>query len=72
MYKNQDVGKEFCINILVEKLVVEELTSAIDTTPIDEAQLLSHLNLIGSPKGLLVNFNVKKITQNIISRVTNY
>ena len=71
-YKGITLTKGFRIDILVEGIIIVELKAVTQTTPIDEATLISYLNNYKSPKGLLVNFNVKNISQNIISRVSKY
>lgn len=45
-------------DILVEKILVIELKSAITLAPIHKAQLLTYMKLLNAPKGILYNFNV--------------
>lgn len=41
--------------------MVVELKSVIEMNPIFEAQLLTYMNLLKAPMGLLINFSVKNI-----------
>ena len=53
----------------MEDVVVVELKAVEDTTPIDEAQLLTYLRLSGKRIGLLINFNVPVLKDGITRRV---
>ncbi len=53
------------IDLLVEELVVVELKAVERLEPIHEAQLLSYLRLSECKVGLLINFNVKVLTNGI-------
>ena len=60
-YKGIEVNAEIrCDLIIVNKLVVE-LKSITEMKPIFEAQILSYMNLLNVPMGLLINFNVTNI-----------
>jgi GxxExxY protein len=48
-------------DILVENILVVELKAVAEMNPIYEAQLLTYMNLLQMPIGLLINFNVKNI-----------
>ena len=48
-------------DILVENILVVELKAVAEMNPIYEAQLLTYMNLLQMPLGLLINFNVKNI-----------
>ena len=41
-------------------------------TPLHEAQLMSYLKLSGCTVGLLINFNVRQLTQGLKRLVLNY
>ncbi len=55
----------FCIDTLVESLVICELKAAKGMDPVWNAQLLSHMKLSGKRLGFLINFNVKLIKEGI-------
>jgi hypothetical protein len=45
--------------------VIVELKAVQELTAIHEAQILSYLKLSGCPVGLLINFNVRQLTEGI-------
>jgi GxxExxY protein len=55
--------------LLVEDAVLVELKSVRETTPIDEAQLLTYLKLSDKKVGLLINLNVKLLKDGTVRRV---
>src|SRR5690349_23250766 len=55
----------FCIDVLVEDLVICELKAVDQVNPVWHAQLLSHLRLSNKRLGYLINFNVPKIKEGI-------
>jgi GxxExxY protein len=54
------------------KSVIVELKCKDQFHPVDEAQLLSHLRLLGLPVGLLINFHVVLLRDGIRRMVNNY
>ena len=48
-------------DLFVDNALVVELKSVSEFNPIFETQLLTDMNLLNSPIGLLINFNVKNI-----------
>lgn len=48
-------------DMMVNDLVIVELKTVEEFTPINEAQLLTHLRLMQKPKGILINFNCMNI-----------
>ena len=48
-------------DLFVDNALVVELKSVSEFNPIFEAQLLTYINLLNSPIGLLIDFNVKNI-----------
>lgn len=53
------------IDLRVNQTIIVELKAVDEVTPVYEAQLLSYLKLSGCPVGLLINFNVRHLTQGI-------
>jgi GxxExxY protein len=47
--------------LIIENILVVELKSVTEMKPIFEAQILSYMNLLNVPMGLLINFNVTNI-----------
>jgi GxxExxY protein len=64
-YKDMLVDCGYRIDLLVEDLVVVELKAVAHIEPIHQAQLLTYLRLSGRPVGLLINFNVKRLTSGL-------
>jgi len=64
-YKGTLLDCGYRVDLLVQHTVIVELKSVVEIIPIHEAQLLSYLRLSGCPVGLLINFNVPKLTQGL-------
>ncbi len=64
-YKDQIVEAGLRIDVIVNDSVILEIKSAEGILPIHEAQLLSYLKLTGKRVGLLLNFNVRRMTDGI-------
>jgi len=62
----------FRCDILVDKRVIVECKSVREITPLDHAQLLNYLKITDLQLGLLINFNVRKLTDGINRIVNNY
>jgi GxxExxY protein len=70
-YRGVKVDCGYRIDLLVEDKVIVELKAVERLEPIHEAQLLSYLKLSGYRVGLLINFNVKVLKQDIKRLVNN-
>ena len=57
-YKEVELSAGYCMDIVVDELLVLELKSVEKLMPIHEAQLLTYLRLSEIWLGLLINFNV--------------
>ena len=51
--------------MLVEDCVFVEVKAVEKVQPIHKAQLLSYMKLLDVPLGLLINFNVAKLTDGV-------
>jgi GxxExxY protein len=60
-YKGIEVDAELRCDFLIDDKLVVELKSVTEMKPIFEAQILSYMNLLKIPIGLLINFNVTNI-----------
>jgi len=60
-YKEKELESDFRCDLFVENAVIVELKSTLNSHPIFEAKLLNYMNLIKSPKGILINFNCNNI-----------
>jgi GxxExxY protein len=52
-------------DILVDGCVLIEVKAVSDVVPIHKAQLLSYMRLLDVPIGLLINFNVCRLTEGV-------
>lgn len=60
-YKGYELESKLRCDLLIENCLVVELKSVTEINPIFDAQLLTYMNLLKVPMGLLINFNVKNI-----------
>lgn len=60
-YKGFELESKLRCDLLIENSLVVELKSVTEINPVFEAQLLTYMNLLKVPIGLLINFNVKNI-----------
>ena len=65
-----DVG--FRCDFLVENCIIVECKAVKELTPIDEAQLLNYLKVTERQVGLLINFNILKLTDGLKRKVNKY
>ena len=61
IYKNKELDIDFRCDLFVEKCLVVELKSVQEMSNVFEAQLLTYMKLLKSPKGILINFNCNNI-----------
>ena len=60
-YKGYELESKLRCDLFIENSLVVELKSVTEINPVFEAQLLTYMNLLKAPIGLLINFNVKNI-----------
>ncbi|MCP1252412.1 GxxExxY protein [Elizabethkingia sp. HX XZB] len=60
-YRGKQLDVDFRCDLFVEQCIVVELKSVQEIIPTFEAQLLTYMKLLQSPKGLLINFNCLNI-----------
>ena len=56
-FKGTVIETELRCDLLVENCLVVELKAIAKLLPINEAQILTYMKLLKSPKGVLINFN---------------
>lgn len=71
-YKGIDTGKEFFLDILVEKEIIIEVKAVDVIHPVHQAQLLSYLKLSDKRLGFLINFNVALLKEGFKRMVNSY
>ena len=72
VYKGERIDCGYFIDVLVEDVLVLELKSVEAVLPVHKAQLLTYLKLGNLPVGLLINFNVVRLTNGITRLVNQY
>ena len=60
-YKGLELETGLRCDLLVEKSLIVELKAVEKVLPIHEAQILTYMNLLEIPMGLMINFNVTHI-----------
>ena len=72
IYKRVALDCGYRLDMLVEDKVIVEIKAVEKLLPIHEVQLVSYLKLTGCKVGLLLNFNVKVLTDGIVRKVNNF
>lgn len=62
-YKGFEFINDFRCDFYLEDSIVLEIKAVKEIIPIHEAQLINYMNLLKSPKGIIINFNCKNIFQ---------
>jgi GxxExxY protein len=70
VYDGVRFDEGFCVDLLVEDLVVVELKSVERIHPVHKKQLLTYLRLMDKRVGLLINFG-EELLKDGITRVAN-
>lgn len=65
IYKGLQLDCGYRIDVLVDRQVILELKSVERVTGIHEAQLLTYLRLAKVERGLLINFNVRRLVDGV-------
>lgn len=60
-YRGKLIETKFRVDLFIEDCLVVELKSVKEFEPIFQAQILTYMNLLKAPKGILVNFNCLNI-----------
>jgi GxxExxY protein len=63
LYKGFDLDIDFRCDFWVEDIFVVEIKSCDEVAPIQIAKLMNYMNLLESPKGIMINFNVINLYQ---------
>jgi GxxExxY protein len=63
--KGKPLDSCYRIDLIVEDLVVVELKAVEKSLSVHEAQVPTYLRLTGAQLGLLINFNVAKLTDGV-------
>ncbi len=69
MYKGVQIDCGYRLDLLVAGKVVVELKTVDALEAVHEAQLLTYMKLAHCRVGLLINFNVSRLTDGVVRRV---
>jgi GxxExxY protein len=69
-YKEVELEIGYRLDLMVEHRIIVELKSVSELLPVHTAQLLTYLKLSEKRLGLLINFNVSKLTDGV-RRIAN-
>jgi GxxExxY protein len=72
IFHGEHLDAGYRVDLLVEGLVVVELKSVAKLDPVHFAQMLTYLKLSGCQVGLLINFNVTRLTDGLRRVVLGY
>ena len=56
-FKGIEIEADLKCDLYIDDCLVVELKAVEEIAPIHEAQLLTYMQLLESPKGILINFN---------------
>jgi GxxExxY protein len=71
-YKGELIECAYRLDVVVEEALIVEIKAVSETLPVHEAQLLTYLKLTGLSLGLLINFNVPRLTSGVKRVVNNF
>jgi GxxExxY protein len=71
IYREVAIDCSYRLDLVVNREVVVEVKSVEKITHVHHAQMLSYLRLSGCTVGLLINFNVKWLSEEGIKRFVN-
>ncbi len=71
-YDELELESQLRLDLLVNDCVVIELKTVDNFHPIHEAKILTYMNLLKRPQGLLINFNTTNITKSTKPFVNEY
>lgn len=61
LYKGKSISAQLRCDFLVENCIVIETKAVAELLPVHEAQLLTYMQLLKAPKGILYNFNTANL-----------
>ena len=66
IYKGQTLCADYRLDLLVDDLIILELKSVQELTPLHYKQLRSYLKLMNKPLGWLINFNENNFAHGMV------
>jgi GxxExxY protein len=70
VYKGVPLDVVYRVDLIVDDMVIVEVKSVAALLPVYQAQVLTYLRLARCPVGLLINFNVSRLVDDV-KRVLN-
>ena len=64
-YRGHDIDAHFCPDIIVDNTVIVELKAVDALARVHKTQVITYLKLTNLPVGLLMNFNVDRLTDGV-------
>lgn len=64
-YRGHDIDAHFCPDIIVDNTVIVELKAVNALARVHKTQVITYLKLTNLPVGLLMNFNVDRVTDGV-------
>ena len=61
IYKGNQLEANLRCDLYIENLIVVELKSTVEVHKVFDSQILTYMNLLNAPKGILINFYCKNI-----------
>lgn len=71
-YKGNPLDVNLRCDFLINNTIVVELKAVEYILPVHEAQLLTYMNVLKVPKGILINFNVDNLYKHGITTYVNH
>ena len=71
-YDDLELESQLRLDLLVNDCLVVELITVDNFHPIHEAKILTYMNLLKRPQGLLINFNTTNVTKSTKPFVNEY
>jgi GxxExxY protein len=71
-YRDLLIETELRLDLIVNNTVVLEIKTVENLLPVHEAQLLTYMNLLEKPQGLLINFYTDNISKSVKPMVNEY
>jgi GxxExxY protein len=65
VYKQIPLDVTYRVDLIVEDVVLVEVKTVTNLLSVHEAQVLTYMALTGCPAGLLINFNVARLTEGV-------
>ncbi|MGY6562598.1 MAG: GxxExxY protein [Luteibaculaceae bacterium] len=65
IYDNLRLSTDLRLDLLIDDLIIVELKAVESILPVHEAQLISYMQLLRKPQGLLINFHTDNITKSM-------